>query len=392
MKRIFESHIVTTGLAMFSMFFGSGNLIFPLVIGKIAGDKNVYSITGLLITAVGIPFLGLAAMILFNGDYKKFLYRIGEIPGFILMTIIMCLIGPFGVLPRCIVLSYAATYQYLPGMSLLLFSAISAGIIFLLTVKESKILDVLGKYLSPILLLCLGIIIIKGLIYAPKCSINKLSGSYLFFEGLLEGYKTFDLFASIFFSSIVLSTLKKTLNSSLNTSSKKIGFALFKSGLIGAGLLSMVYIGMSFVSARYSAILFNVPDHELLISIAKHLLGSSAGLIVGLAVALACLTTAMALAVVSAEFLEKEIFLGKIKYEICLAIALLISIPVSSLQFDGLMRLLVPALKITYPAVIVLVIFNIFNKLFGLKLVKVPFYLTLTATFLFEFANMFWSL
>jgi LIVCS family branched-chain amino acid:cation transporter len=214
----------------------------------------------------------------------------------------------------------------------------------------------------------------------------------IFLDGLIEGYKTFDLFASIFFSAVILSMFKKNLDAHSQRDYKKLGWAIFKSSLIGAGLLSIVYVGMSFVAAAYSQYLNNVADQQLLLAIANHVLGNAAGLIVSLAVALACLTTAIALAVVSAEFLEKEIFLGRVKYEICLAISLLISIPVSGLHFDGLMRILVPILKVTYPAVIVLVIFNILNKLFDIKLVKTPFYLTLLATFLIEFGNKFWSL
>src|SRR5665647_1655937 len=97
-----KSPIIATGLAMFSMFFGAGNVVFPLALGQIAQDKNFFAILGMLVTAVGVPFAGLIAMTLFNGDYRKFFARMGAVPGFIVVAIIMGLIGPFGAIPRCI--------------------------------------------------------------------------------------------------------------------------------------------------------------------------------------------------------------------------------------------------------------------------------------------------
>src|SRR3984893_3016927 len=100
-----KSNTIATGLVMFTMFFGAGNVVFPLALGQYAQDKNFYAILGLLITAVGVPFLGLIAMTLFNGDYKSFFDRIGKIPGFIVAAVILGLIGPFGAIPRCVALS-----------------------------------------------------------------------------------------------------------------------------------------------------------------------------------------------------------------------------------------------------------------------------------------------
>ena len=92
--------ILSTGFAMFSMFFGAGNVVFPLDLGRTAGHMNFYAIAGLLITAVGVPFTGLLTMFLFEGNYTKFFERIGKVPGFVLAAFIMALIGPFYAMPR----------------------------------------------------------------------------------------------------------------------------------------------------------------------------------------------------------------------------------------------------------------------------------------------------
>src|SRR5947209_4364111 len=120
-----KSNTWATGLAMFSMFFGAGNVVFPLALGQFAKDQNIYAILGLLITAVGVPFLGLLAMTLFNGNYTHFFERIGKVPGFLVALGIMGLIGPFGAIPRCIALSYSTIRMYMPDTSLVLFSLVS---------------------------------------------------------------------------------------------------------------------------------------------------------------------------------------------------------------------------------------------------------------------------
>lgn len=390
MNHLFKSHIIATGLAMFSMFFGAGNIIYPLVVGKIACDKNIFSIAGFLISAVGIPFLGLIAIILFNGDYKSFFYRIGKIPGFILMITILGLLGPLGVIPRCIILSHEALSSYIPDISLLLFSIISAIIIFICTIKEKRIIDLLGRFLSPLLLACLTFIILKGLIYGPAAPRCEIEGIQLLFNGFIEGYKTLDLFAALFFSATILAMIKKISGSKESQDNKKMAVIAFKSSIVGASLLGLVYLGMSFVTARYSSLLSSVPDEQLFISIARHILGDTGGIIVCLAVILACLTTAIALTAISAEFIEHDIFFNKLKYQYALLLTLLITIPISTLQFNGVMKILIPFLKITYPAMIVLVIVNSLYKLWGFKIVRTPFYTVFVISFCWEYAHIVW--
>ena len=121
----YSKTILSTGLAMFSMFFGAGNVVFPLDLGRVAGNMNLYAILGLLLTAVLVPFTGLFTMFLFSGDYDSFFKRIGKIPGFLVISFLMALIGPFMAIPRCITLSFSTMSMYFPGMSLFYFSLIS---------------------------------------------------------------------------------------------------------------------------------------------------------------------------------------------------------------------------------------------------------------------------
>lgn len=387
MQNATRSNTIATGLAMFSMFFGAGNVVFPLAVGQYAKDNNVYAIVGLLITAVGVPFAGLIAMTLFNGDYRSFFARMGVWPGAIICAIIMGLIGPFGAIPRCIALSYSTASSYIPGISLPLFSAISCLIIFALTVKRNNIVDILGYVLTPFLLLSLAIIIIKGLFFSAEAPQSPLSPGAVFLQGLQQGYQTMDLLGAFFFASVVILCLKKDLPTEQLSNSALIMKLTLRASMIGAFLLSIVYIGFSYLASYHSVDLIGVKADDLISQIAVRVLGDQAGIVVCIAVALACLTTAIALCSVFAEYLHEDITNFRVDYTICLVITLLITYFISILNFTVIIGLLAPILQVCYPALIVLSLFNILYQLYGVRIVKAPVY----ATFLASLAYHIWS-
>lgn len=376
MKSSHQPHLIGAGLAMFSMFFGAGNVVFPLAMGQYAQDDNLYAILGLLITAVAMPFTGLIAMTLYEGNYQQFFGRIGKIPGFILALCMMGLIGPFGAIPRCVALSYSTLKVYLPNVSLSTFSLFSCCLIFAFTIKRNRILDLLGYFLTPILLISLATIIIKGIFSSSELPQAEHSSLSIFFKGMKEGYQTMDLLAAFFFSSVVLVGLKKDLFLSDQQDYKKLFWVTFQASCIGAFLLSVVYIGFSFVAAYQSHHLMGIATDELISALSIQILGEYGGIIASVAVALACLTTAIALATVFAEFLYEDITQFHLRYEWSLVLTLIITYYVSTFNFGGIAAFLKPILQVCYPALILLSFLNILYKLYGFKVVKAPVFLT----------------
>ena len=141
--------VVTAGFAMFSMFFGSGNLVFPLLIGKEALHQYPVAILGLLVTAVLVPFLGLISIILFDGNYRTYFERLGTIPAFLLIAIILMLIGPFGVVPRCITVAYGGFSLIYPNLAISSFS-----LLFCLTIVLEEA-DTILPVLKTTVLFCI---------------------------------------------------------------------------------------------------------------------------------------------------------------------------------------------------------------------------------------------
>ncbi len=372
------SDVISTGLAMFSMFFGAGNVVFPLALGLRAGDQNIYAISGLLITAVGVPFLGLVSMLLFDGNFHQFFGRVGTYVGMGFMVMIMSLIGPFVGIPRCVALSHATLKLYVPGVSLFMFSLAACVLIYVLTVRKSRILDLLGYVLAPLLLLSLFVLIVRGLWAHPPAMPMQTSVLSTFLSSLTEGYKTLDLFAAFFFSSVVLVSLKRR-GGDLGGAGHIRGRAIFmlKASGIGAALLAFVYTGFSFVASYYARTVGVVPDDELLGVLSSHILGGSAGFIGNAAVALACLTTAITLAAVFADFTHNELLVGRGDYRLSLLVTMIVTFAMANLGFSGLMTLMAPVWFITYPALIVLSIANIAYKLTGFTPVRGPVLATL---------------
>lgn len=361
------SRVLSTGLAMFSMFFGAGNVIFPLVVGQVAGDQTIFATIGLLITAVGVPFLGLLAIILYQGNYQKFFASLGKLPGFLLTAAIMLLIGPFGGLPRCIALSYSTINLSWPIFSFGVFSLLSCLIIFLCTCKKNRMIGLLGYVLTPLLLLSLAVVVIMGLWTGESSHVSQLSAGQSFWHGFMEGYNTMDLLASFFFSAIIYQNLKQNTEIKTPEQERELFNISLKSSCIGAALLSIIYVGFCLVASYHAASLEIGDQGELLAALTLKILGPHAGLIASVTIALACLTTAIALAAVFADFLQKSIFCSKIGYIPALLITLTIGFAVSLLEFTGIVKLLAPFLIIAYPALIAFTIYSIFSRLRELR-------------------------
>jgi branched-chain amino acid:cation transporter, LIVCS family len=375
---------LTNGLAMFSMFFGAGNVIFPLIVGRVVEGSLPMALLGLFLTAVIIPFTGLLSITLYEGDYMVFFRRIGKYPGFIVMFAVVCLIGPFGGLPRCIGLTYASLKVYFPHLQLYWFSALSCGLIFMLCWKKNRVLDLLGYVLTPILLVFLCFIITKGIIGSPASVPRESVGGGAFLYGLKEGYNMMDLLAAFFFSSLICQRIRAGARDK-NAPMSDLIKPIIKACLIGAVLLGVIYTAFSFVASVYRSELASIHPDQLLGAIGQVVVGKNAGFIVCVVIALSCLTTSIALAVICAEFCQKHIPRAKVRYEYYLVIILAISWLVSTLEFSGIVRALSPVLKVCYPSLLALSIVNILHKLYGFQPVKIPIFIIFISVLFFSF-------
>ncbi len=371
-----RSGVIAAGLALFSMFFGAGDLLWPLILGGISGDQNFYALLGLLITGVSLPLLGLVAMMLFQGDYRSFFGQIGRVPGFILILIIQAILGPFGSIPRLITLSFATLKPYLPEMiSLGTFSVLSCVLVLLFTMKRHRIVDILGLVLCPVLLLSLGAILVMGFINPPLPPAMEISKQSAFTSGLNVGYNTLDLIASFIFAPLVLAHFrpKKDLIEAPDEG-RRIFLKMLKASLLAAFLLSGMYIGLTYISSYYTPFLPAHANEERLAAISMYLLGPTGALFSCIAVALSCLTTAIPISAISAEFIQKDLCKGRGSLFFASVISLGISALMANIGFMGIAEMLSPILQILCPGLIILSILNIFHKLYEMRMRRAPIF------------------
>lgn len=381
MRKLLNAQLITTGFAIFSMFFGAGNLMFPLRAGLMSGQEYVGAILGFLVSSTFFPLTGLVGSILFDGNYKEFFGRLGTVPGNLLTIFSMFVIGPIIAMPRIVTLSHTMIQPFLPEVSLFLFTMIFLFFTFLATYKESKIIDILGYFVSPTLLITLGIIIGKGIITGQSPAL----ANQTFFESLIKsftyGYKTLDVLGGVVFGSIILTILKKSNNEQgIQAQQSDMANFTFKSGLLGVSLLGAVYAGMVFLGAFFGEGFQHLNDGELFSAISFNVLGSHGAAIIALAVMMACYSTIIALTAIFAEYLKTSIFKNKISYVNALLLTLAATAVTSNFGLDAILEVSGPIIDITYPSIIVLTLLNIGYKLFDFRPVKLLVSVTFLST------------
>lgn len=366
--------ILTTGLALFSMFFGAGNLIFPLIVGREAGNETPFALLGMGLSAVIFPFLGLIAMMYYGGNLTKFLARLGKWPAFALMLVLYLSQGPLGCSPRLVTLMHASIAAYFPSLSLFVFSILICAVVFLMTYRPHKIVDLLGAILTPLLLFTLALLVIVGAYHAPATLQVSEGAGYHFMQGLKGGYQTLDLIAALLFATVVMPHLSKGVDQSdPERANRLIRKRIVGASLIAGGLLMASYVGLCWLAAHHGWTLpAETAPVDLIHVIAVKILGPVGGVVSTLTVFFACLTTAISLSAVFGEYFYSEFMRKKGNPLTGLIIGLVVTAAMANLGFTGIMKILSPMLEILYPGLIVLCLLNIAFNVYKVRPIKAP--------------------
>ncbi|WP_278682911.1 branched-chain amino acid transport system II carrier protein [Paraclostridium bifermentans] len=350
--------ILIIGFALFSMFFGAGNLIFPPYIGISSGSSWLISFLGFILADVGIILLSIIA-ISKAGSFQNVIGRAGKKFGITLEFLMMLCLGPILVIPR----TGATTFEMsiLPlakNFNPVLFSVIFFSITLLLTIKPTKVMDIIGKFLTPILLLSLAFLIVKGIV-SPIGNLEDVNSSDLFITGVTQGYQTMD---DLGIGGIVALIMTSLVSKGYTDKNENISLAI-KSALIACVGLTVVYGGLTFVGATASSLYdTNISQTALLINITHQLLGSTGTIMLAVVVGFACLTTSIGLTSVTGKFFE-DFTNKKLKYEHIVIFICVFSAIVSNFGVDKIIQIAIPILSLIYPVTIVLVVMNIFKKI-----------------------------
>ena len=351
-------NVLVTGFALFSIFFGAGNLIFPPTLGFISGDKWLWTAFGFLLVCISLPLLGIVSVALVGGRTEDLTNKVGKSFGTILCSVIMLSIGPLFCIPRTGATTFELGVQPLFGnASPILVSIIYFSITFIFAVNETSVVDKIGAILTPFLLVSLFIIIFKGII-TPLGSPVNTGLENAFSKGFTEGYQTMDALGSIIMAQMVVGDL---ILKGYKTRKDQINMTI-KAGIVSAICLGTVYGGLLYIGATSSGIFpKDTARTGLLISITQGLLGDWSKIIFGGAISIACLTTSIGLTATAANYFSK-LSKERVSYKSLVLAICVFSCFISNYGVETIIKLAVPVLVTAYPVVIVLIITSLLSK------------------------------
>ena len=355
-KKLLDTIII--GFALFAIFFGAGNLIFPPYLGVTAGENWGIATLAFLISDPLLSIIAVMVVAALGGSALNVGRRVHPLFASALAAICVLLIGPIFAVPRTGASTHEIFVQsYFPSAPQWITSLVFFGIVLWITYQENSVMDAIGKYLTPILLLILFMIFV-GAVLQPNASFAATDRTGLFAQGFKEGYQTMDVLGAPLLAGVVMKDI--TRRGYLN---KKDQFRMmFGVGIVAFILLALVYSTLAYSGASMSTVIDSTAQRAaMLTTIVKNLLGSWGQLAMGLAVFFACLTTAIGLTTTFGQYFE-EVSKGKISYKKTILVTVAVEFIISLVGVDSLINLAVPVLTFIFPIMIALILFSAFDQ------------------------------
>lgn len=378
--------ILVTSFAMFSLFFGAGNLLLPPLLGYNAGKDWFLVAIGFMITAIVIPVFGILAHAKLQGTIYDFGKKVSPVFSSI-YCILIYLIAVAIPSPRTAAATHEIAVYPTFGTSPLLTSAIYFFLVLVFVLNRSKILNFIGKFLTPLIVLMLLLVIGIGL-FASETILNTSQFKTPIATGILEGYQTFDAIGAVVVGAVIIVSLNYKSFASYESKKELIK----KSGFIAGLGLFIIYAGLISVGAYYSsqinldsALSNDMQRATLLREISLTSLGALGNTVLSILIALACFTTAVGIIAGTADYFKGLLNNSQTVYTTTAIIASVFGIIVGQLDFNSIIIIAIPVLLFIYPITIVLILLNVLPEKWASPLV---FKAVVAVTFLFSIPDV----
>ncbi|EHI70305.1 branched-chain amino acid transport system II carrier protein [Streptococcus ictaluri] len=358
-----------TGLLLFGIFFGAGNLIFPPALGVASGNKFWSAILGFCLSGVGLAVVTLLLGTLTNGGYKEEMTQ--KFSSWFALTFLVVLyltIGPLFAIPRTASVSFEVGLSPMIGhswLALFIFSAFFFAAAYFLAVRPSGILDSVGKILTPTFALLILLLVVIGAVVYGSHDSSQISAEYAgkaFGSGVLAGYNTLDALAAVAFCLVATETLKQ-----FGFKSKKEYLStIWVVGLVTSLAFSILYIGLGYLGNKFPVPADVLADPFInkgayvLSQASYQLFGPLGSLFLSVMVTLTCFTTTVGLIVSVSEFFDKHFSFAN--YKVFAAVFSFVGFVIANLGLNTVITFSVPVLTLLYPIVIVVVLIILLNK------------------------------
>ena len=345
------------GFAIFAAFFGAGNLILPPLLGFNAGPDWWLVALGFLASATIIPFFALFAHARLQGTMLDFGNKVSP-----LFSLIFCLsvyiIAITLPCPRTAAVTHEMAIQPYFGTSSLLTSAVYFALVFIFVMNRGTVLQILGKYLTPLIGVILLAIIFIG-VFSTTTTMQPPTIQAPLQSGFFEGFQTYDALAGLLTGGIVIISLNIKGYTSFEDKKKIIA----RSGAVAMVGLFLIYVGLIAVGANYNGeFTKDISRSELLTGISKATLGNIGNTFLSVLVALACFTTAVGIIVGTADFIKGLFKESKTAYLLTAISACIIGVLVGQMNVEYIIDIALPALMFIYPLTIVLIFLNVISQ------------------------------
>ncbi|PJE80201.1 Branched-chain amino acid transport system 2 carrier protein [invertebrate metagenome] len=352
------SNTIGLGFMLFAMFLGAGNMIFPPMVGFLSGTNLWPAAVGFLITAVGLPLLGIIATAQVGGGFNDLARELPKSLIILAGSCVFLIIGPLYAVPRTALVSFEMGIQPFIGAKhhdsiQLIFSLVFFAITAYLCLRPGRLLDSIGKIITPALIILLGILGLSPLFQPSRISGTPVDGIFSLSPlagGFLEGYMTMDALAAIMFGIVMITNLR---SHGIHEQKSQIHYCII-TGFIAALSLSLVYLSLLYLGASSTDLLPHSVNNgsQILSFYVDHLYGFSGSILLSIIVILACLTTAIGCITAACEYFDN---LLPIRYSRLVFLCIITCVLLANLQLNRIIDLFIPVLQVLYPPCIVLI-------------------------------------
>ncbi|PID28797.1 MAG: hypothetical protein CSB55_03340 [Candidatus Cloacimonadota bacterium] len=377
------------GMTIFAIMFGAGNVILPPGVGYEAGENYFAAIMAFILTGAGFAAMGVWAMALQKNNFLDITRKIHPKSHLYLLTMVVLILGPIFAAPRTAIITGELLTAEIFGQNFYI-SAVSSFLFFLVTclvlLSKSNLIDVIGKYLTPVLIFLLSILIGGALIHRAPFVSSSISVSDCFTLGLRTGYLTVDALGYVIIATI---SIKAILTEKSMRHDDKTG-VLNRSVFIALFLISLVYLGLGYMGATttYVSDLPKPAGIDILRHNIFEIFGKTGNIIFGLAVALACLTTSIGMIANTSNFFSVNTRTDQNKWIIGMS---LLSFLISLFPLENITAFIGPILLMLVPPAMCIAFLGYVNrKIRRRRTLIVPFVLSLVLGF-FSLAGEFYA-
>ena len=350
--------IAVIGLALFAMYFGAGNLIFPPYLGTNAGTEWFIGFMAFFIADMGLALVAIFSMIRSEKTaVEELTGKLGKAPSVIVNSSIFLCFALFAA-PRTAATAFEMGISPLfPSLNTWVFGAIYFALVLLFSFRKGKVIDIIGKYLTPIMVICILVLLVVGVVN-PIGTIDTPAKINVVKEGIISGYQTMDV---LFSTTVILLIITTAKEKGYTKENGMLGMVL-KAGIFAAVVLFIVYGGLAFLGATTSGGGYEEYNQAgLVVAIVQQLVGGYGVIILAVVVSFACLTSAIGQISVGAAYFS-DLSNGKVQYKHLIVLFVVLAFIISNIGLSAIINVASPVLTLVYPVVFVMVICNFFYK------------------------------